>query len=177
LIRINTPATARRYQVAVTLAGGWTVGSGYTVRNVSARELEQAFDLFRLADPDMEQEEWQAFCAPSGGTEGSLTPFHHRVLVAVGPTGHVRAVCVLEAAQSDRDGGAVNIPTFVVGSAADPDGVLIALLRALVAICQESGYRRLRIWLPRDDRGAVTALGAAIVACAEDLKCIELELI
>ena len=146
----------------------------YTVRAISTAEIDQAYVLARLADPDIGLEEWREFCVMPSGAGLSSAASLRRVLIAQGPRGYVHGVCVLE---FPGGAGAVNIPTFVVGSAADPDGVAVALLRALVALCRETDCRRLRIWLPRGDQGAAATFGAASQAVAQDLKHLELELI
>ena len=149
----------------------------YTVRAISAAEIDQAYVLVRLVDPYIGIEEWRDFCRDPCGAGRPSAAFSRRVLIAQGPRGYVHGVCVLEVAGTDGAAEAVNIPTFVVGSAADPDGVAVALLRALVALCRETDCRRLRIWLPRGDQGAAATFGAASQAVAQDLKHLELELI
>ena len=115
----------------------------YTVAPMTRETVDAAFLLVGALTPMLSIDRWRAYCEGSDGMAGAAARPH--VLVASNPRGHLQGLCVWTQARHAVHGGILDVPVFIVASAADEAGVAAALVGELCAIAARLDCAALRI--------------------------------
>jgi hypothetical protein len=120
----------------------------YIVEPIGPRTMDRAYPLAKASGCTLTLSEWQAFCR-------SLRPApfcdqaagdSERALVARNFEGYVKGLCFYSITDDSPYGRLLDVPIFVVASAADAEGVATELARALASKCDRSVSSGIRFW-------------------------------
>jgi hypothetical protein len=122
-------------------ARGWRVSSAYTVTHMTTRDLEQSYPLLYGGAPSATLEKWRQFCARNQ-REGQ------KILVVRNACDYVQGLCAYFEIEHLSRGRLLEVPFFLIASAADAQGVADELVRVLTRTCGERGCTAVRISIP-----------------------------
>ena len=108
------------------------MSSAYLVTHMAPGDEEQSYPLLYGAGPSPTLRTWQHFCEHMRGGAQKL-------LVARNPDGYIQGLCAYFETEHLSRGRLLDVPFFLVASAADPQGVADDLVRALKRTCGEHG--------------------------------------
>jgi hypothetical protein len=131
------------------------MSSGYTVTDLKPDDAQQSYALLVGPAPAVMLDKWQRFCSPH-------REFPKRdILVARNAAGYMQGLCAYYEIDHISRGRLLEVPIFVVASAADPAGVTNELVRALKNVCKERDCAAVRVGLANSWRDA------DLLACGE----------
>jgi hypothetical protein len=110
----------------------------YTIKPIAKEGVDRAFPLMRAVAPDLSLQEWRQYCRDGGAKEETV--------VAINSTGYVKGLCIFSVRDHMGYGRLLDVPLFVVASAADADGVGGELLRFLEATRDGEACSGVRFW-------------------------------
>lgn len=113
----------------------------YTIAGMTPAQVDAAYLLVENLSPLPDIESWRAYCEPAMGAperRGDLR-------VATNPRGHVKGFCQFRQARHMVHGAILDVPVFVVASAADEPGVASAMVDDLCAIAGRLDCAAVRI--------------------------------
>jgi hypothetical protein len=96
-------------------------------------------------------------CRPSNANAATC----RKILVASGPRGHFRALCIVEAKRAEGDITIATVSKLYIDSVLDPDRVAQAMLCALAAYCRDHGFSKLQIAMRGSDETSIVKMAAA----------------
>jgi hypothetical protein len=108
---------------------------------MTLRDVEQSYPLLYGGAPSASLEKWRQFCTRNP-REGQ------KVLVARNINDYVQGLCAYFEIEHLSRGRLLEVPLFLVASAADAQGVADELVRALKRTCGERGCAAVRIAIP-----------------------------
>lgn len=142
----------------------------YTVAKLPADKVAQAFPLMRALDPAVSAEHWRAmYAAMERDGEGTKA-----VLVASGPQGHFRGLCIVEVRHAPGEAPAVALSQLLIDDVLEPDRVARAMLEALAAYCAAHDCERLQIALRGTDEATILRITRASSVLRKSSVTIEL---
>lgn len=116
----------------------------YRIARITPEQVDAAYLLAGPLAPALDIDRWRGYCAPvlAGGpaAEGQ-----HDIVVAANPRGYVQGLCVHMLARHGVHGPILDVPVFVVASAADEIGVAGALLHHLRTVAGRLDCAAIRI--------------------------------
>jgi hypothetical protein len=120
----------------------------YIVEPIGPRTVDRAYPLASACGYALTLGEWQAFClslgsAPAWDGEAGNSA---RALVASDRRGYVKGLCVYSIKDDSAHGRLLEVPIFVVASAADAEGVARELVGVLLSKCDRSVCSGVRFW-------------------------------
>jgi hypothetical protein len=101
--------------------------SAYTTARIMTEQVDAAHLLVGPLAPQADIDCWRSYCEDvisGAGTAGG----RHEIIVASNPRGHLQGLCVRAVVRHPVQGVILDVPVFVVASAADEMGVAAALL-------------------------------------------------
>jgi hypothetical protein len=104
-------------------------------------DVERSYPLLYGGAPSATLEKWRQFCARNQ-REG------HKVLVVRNAAQYVQGLCAYFEIEHVSRGRLLEVPLFLIASAADPQGVADALVSVLQRTCGERGCVAVRIAVP-----------------------------
>jgi hypothetical protein len=119
--------------------------AAYSVRPIADADILPSLVLIEAGRVGLAAEDWRIFVRRIIEWRGA-TGLHDEVYVAVDQGGVIKGLVVSQAIQSLLFGRTLDAPLFLTASAADEDGVIIALLDAVSARARSAGCRQARIW-------------------------------
>lgn len=140
--------------------------AAYSVRPIAEADILPSQLLIEGGRVGVGPEEWRVFVRRIIEWRGALG-LHDEVHVAVDQAGVIKGLMVSQAIQSLLYGRTLDAPLFLTASAADEDGVILALLGALSERARASGCKQARIWSAGGEawrRVAEQAQGAVVFA-------------
>jgi len=108
---------------------------------------DAAYLLAQAAMPALSKEEWRQFTDPRNA-EGPLAALGEReaVVVARNAKGYVKGLCIYALRDHSTYGRLIDVPLFVVSSAADGEGVAEELINFLRGQCDRRICSGIRFW-------------------------------
>ncbi|MDP3256969.1 MAG: hypothetical protein Q8S58_08995 [Bosea sp. (in: a-proteobacteria)] len=113
----------------------------YIIAGMTPDQVDAAFLLVRRLKPSPDLEGWRTKRGEGDAPAGR----RQDVRVATNPRGHVQGLCLCREALHMVHGAILDVPLFVVASAADGPGVAAALVADLCAIAGRLGCSAVRI--------------------------------
>jgi hypothetical protein len=110
----------------------------YTIKPIAKEGVDRAFPLMRAVAPDLSLQEWREYCRNGGQREETV--------LAINASGYVKGLCVFSVRDHGRYGRLLDVPIFVVASAADAEGVGVELLLFLAATRDSEACAGVRFW-------------------------------
>ena len=124
------------------------MSGSYFVKPIDPKTIDQAYPLARIMTPALLTREWRQFChsreAPDVGRQ--MASDREDIVVACNAEGYVKGLCVYTIRNHATYGRLLDVPFFVVASAADGEGVATELLNFLRCQCDESVCSGIRFW-------------------------------
>jgi hypothetical protein len=118
------------------------VSSSYIVKQIEPFEVDRAYPLVEPVAANLSLSEWRGYCALlASGAAGQSDC----VWIASNPLGIIQGLAVYGVDDS-RDDRSLEVPIFVVTSAADDAGVSKALIDSLKDMATERMYAVIRFW-------------------------------
>jgi len=117
--------------------------SAYVIRPISSKTIDQAYPLAKVLAPSLTRREWRELCLaqkPSAFRE------REEVIVASNAWGYVKGLCVYCVRDHSTYGRLLDIPLFIVASAADAEGAAEDFLNFLRSVCDASVCSGIRFW-------------------------------
>lgn len=129
----------------------------YIVQDLPTDKIDQAFPLMQAVDSHLRLHQWREICrlSESNVADG------RRILVASGPRGHFRALCIVEMKRIDGEAPIATVSHLYIDDVLDPDRVAEAMLGALASYCRAQGSARLRITVRGTDETSIVKMAAA----------------
>lgn len=122
------------------------MGAAYSVGSIRYDQVDRAYCLIEAVGYDVDLERWREFC--SSAIAKAQDPNCETVVTVENPLGYVTAVGILRARISELYGRVLDVPVFVVVSAADTPGVCDALLGFVMATAGEKHCGFVRVASP-----------------------------
>lgn len=110
----------------------------YSIKPIGPDGVDRAFPLMRPVAPDLSLQEWRRFCRDGGQREETV--------LAINSKGYVKGLCIFAIRDHRHYGRLLDVPVFVVASAADSEGVGAELLQFLEATRDSEGCSGVRFW-------------------------------
>ncbi|WP_116402147.1 hypothetical protein [Methylovirgula sp. 4M-Z18] len=121
--------------------------NSYAIEFISPRTVDGAYPLAKVIVPSLQHFEWQEFCQSHGS---SNTPCdadeNEQIIVALNARAYVKGLCIYAVKTHLTYRRVLDVPLFVIASAADKVGVGAALIDFLKAKCSQSGCSGIRCW-------------------------------
>jgi hypothetical protein len=115
--------------------------AAYTIAGMKPEQVDAAYLLVEAVSPPPDIESWRAYCDTPGGVAGARRDLR----VATNPRGHVKGLCLCRQARHAVHGAILDVPVFVVASAADEPGVASAMVEDLCALAGRLDCAAVRI--------------------------------
>lgn len=114
----------------------------YTIARITTEQVDAAHLLVGALDPLLDIARWRSYCdeAASEAAAG-----RQRIVVAANPRGYLQGLCVHAVVSHPVQGAILDVPVFVVASAADEIGVAEALFCDLCAAAERLDCAAIRI--------------------------------
>jgi hypothetical protein len=156
---------------------------GYLVEPIGPEMIAQAYPLIRAVVPDLAEHEWSQINRPDGvvGGRPATNSEREELIVARNAEGYVKGLCMYAVRDHATYGRLIDVPFFIVASAADGEGVSAVLIHFLRGKCDQFVCSGIRFWtmdpeawahrlspnhIARSDHGlflSVLASGAGII--------------
>lgn len=130
--------------------GGAAMAAAYSIRPIAGDDVDGAFVLARLSMPSSDLEDWRE------RVDRSRSMGAEEITVAVNPPGYVQGLTISRVLPE----GVLEVPAFVVVSAADAPGVGIELLGYLKARAARAGCRTMAFHRPGRDPVVLPVAGS-----------------
>lgn len=120
----------------------------YLIEPMSPDTAAAAYLLAQAAMPALSKEEWRQFHDRRNAVEGRPAAFGEReaVVVARNAKGYVKGLCIYALRDHTTYGRLIDVPLFVVSSAADGEGVAEELINFLRGQCDRCICSGIRFW-------------------------------
>jgi len=122
--------------------------TSYSIAPISPETIDRAYPLLRAIAPTLAVEEWRRHCRKLATPLADSDPATSReeTVVAVNSQGYVKGLCLYSIRHHWIYGRLLDVPIFVVASAADAEGVGKALLQFLQGKRDRSVCSGVRFW-------------------------------
>jgi hypothetical protein len=125
-----------------------SISSGYSVRPITHKAVDRTYPLMRAVAPVLGLREWRQFCqnieSPLNGRE--QTGEKEEAILAINSRGYIKGLCIYAIREHWFYGRLLDVPIFVVASAADATGVGAELLQFLQVTRDNAGCAGVRFW-------------------------------
>lgn len=120
----------------------------YVIEQIGPNTIDRAYPLARIMTAALQPDDWRQFCHSfaSWNAKRELAGEREEIVVARNAEGYVKGLCIYAIREHATYGRLVDVPFFVVASAADGEGVASAFLDFLLAKCDKSVSSGIRIW-------------------------------
>src|SRR5688572_3992874 len=115
------------------------MSSTYVVTEMAAGDEEKSFPFLYGAAPSATLQNWRRFCGQRAD---------QKLITARTAAGYIKGLCAYFETEHLSRGRLIEVPLFLVASAADPQGVAEELLWNLRKICGEHGCSAVRVAAP-----------------------------
>ena len=129
------------------------MSNAYTVTHMTPLDVERSYPLIYGDTPSATLEKWRQFCARNQ-RDGQ------KVLVVRNANEYVQGLCAYFEIEHLSRGRLLEVPFFLIASAADAQGVADELVRVLRRTCGEQGCVAVRIAIPPKGSTDRNLLGA-----------------
>jgi hypothetical protein len=124
------------------------MSKNYFVAPITPETIDRAYPLMRTAAPELSLEEWRRHCRRLSISiaGGDYLSAREEAALAINSQGYVKGLCFYSIHDHWFYGRLLDVPIFVVASAADAEAVGAALLKFLQGICDKSVCSGVRFW-------------------------------
>jgi len=119
--------------------------SAYSIEPVSPKTINQAYLLAKVTWPSLTASEWHKLCR-SCYASGAVAGDCERIVVALNAAGYIKGLCLYSVRDHSTYGRLLDIPLFIVASAADAEGAAGDFLDFLRSVCDASVCSGIRFW-------------------------------
>jgi hypothetical protein len=151
----------------------------YKIARITTGQVDAAHLLAGRLDPLLDIMRWRSYCDEAASEAGTAAG-RQRIVVATNPRGYLQGLCVHAVVAHPVQGAILDVPVFVVASAADEIGIVEALFRDLCAVAERldcaairirtEGSRRLHCHLEESGRAACERRVALILDARPSLQ-------
>jgi len=122
--------------------------ASYLIEPIGPETIERAYPLAQAAIPTLSKREWVQCCYCVSAADGSCAAKREREEIALARSakGYVKGLCMYVVRDHATYGRIVDVPIFIVASAADGEGVARELINFLMDKCDRSVCSGIRIW-------------------------------
>ncbi|MDR3471307.1 MAG: hypothetical protein P4M09_06415 [Devosia sp.] len=139
----------------------------YEIARIEPHQVDRAFTLLQVALPAVHVDVWRGYVTDLlNHRRGWMT---RDVLVACNARHYLQALCIVSLVERGEL-RVLDVPIFIVVSAADERGVRAELLAHLKSRAADSGCHRLRIWTQTPDNWALHLAPDAFERAVIDLS-------
>jgi hypothetical protein len=130
----------------------WKAGNqmtpSYLIEPIGGETIERAFTLVNAVIPTLSKYEWTQACHCSSVAKGGCAARRERedIVIARNAKGYVKGLCMYAIRDHRTYGRLVDVPLFIVFSAADGEGAVEELINFLMGKCDESVCSGIRFW-------------------------------
>jgi hypothetical protein len=123
--------------------------SSYAVGAIRNQDVDRAYTLLAAVTEAPSLANWRAFCreAMSNSIDNDTGVRQENIVIVTASREYVRGLCIYCIRDHWFYGRLLDVPIFVVGSAADAEGVTLELLRFLEDISLEQRCEAARFWV------------------------------
>jgi hypothetical protein len=120
----------------------------YLIEPIGRETIERAFTLANAVIPTLSKYEWMQSCHCSSVAEGGCAARRERegIVIVRNAKGYVKGLCMYAIRDHRTYGRVVDVPLFIVFSAADGEGVVDELINFLMGKCDGSVCSGIRFW-------------------------------
>jgi|GEM_PF-1482182 hypothetical protein len=127
--------------------GRLKMSRSYAIESISPATIDRTYLLARAAMPGLLAHEWRQFCRGHDPSRIRATADdREEIALARNATGYVKGLCVYAVRTHPTYGRLLDVPFFVVASAADGEGVAAELLDFLRDKCDKFVCSGIRFW-------------------------------
>jgi hypothetical protein len=119
--------------------------NSYQTSPITQAGVDTAFLLIEAANVGIDRDAWNEFCHRIIEWRGA-TGMYDDVLLARNEAGHIKGLFVSQTMQSLLFGRIMDVPLFVTASAADEDGVHLAMLDVVRERARLANCGKIRVW-------------------------------
>lgn len=113
--------------------------AAYQVADLTISEIDRAFPLAKAAELAGDINEWRQFCEPIIDRH-SQPDTAERLIVCANGRGYLKALCMTRMTKTEN-GSILDVPTHVIATVIDEEGVRQALQEGLAALASKTGSR------------------------------------
>ena len=125
-----------------------SISSGYSVKPITHAAVDRAYPLIRVVAPALGLHEWRQFCQDIASplSDREHAGDREEAIVATNTRDYVKGLCIYSIREHWFYGRLLDVPVFVVASAADATGVGAELLQFLQTTRDNAGCSGVRFW-------------------------------
>jgi hypothetical protein len=116
----------------------------YKIAPITAAQVDAGYLLVSPLDRGLDVARWRSYCGEVASGPGAEVG-RQQIVVATNPRGYVQGLCVHAVVKHPVQGAILDVPVFVVASAADELGVAAALFGELCAVAERLDCAAIRI--------------------------------
>jgi hypothetical protein len=116
----------------------------YTTARIRTEQVDAAHLLVSPLDPLLDLVRWRSYC-DEAASDGGTAARRQQIVVVANPRGYLQGLCVHAVVTHPVQGAILDVPVFVVASAADEIGVAEALFRELCIVAGRLNCAAIRI--------------------------------
>lgn len=124
------------------------VAPAYSIEPIRPGTVDRAYPMARVIAPSLKLTEWRRFCRdlepPREGRQ--LENGREEVILALNRQGYAKGLCIYSVRDHWSYGKLLDVPVFVVASAADTEGIATELLHFLRNVCHTWAGSGVRFW-------------------------------
>jgi hypothetical protein len=122
------------------------LSGSYKIGAIDAKMIDQAYPLISVINPPPFLREWRQLCRSVVNPNLSDRGDREEIVVAINETGYVKGLCIYSIRDHSVYGRLLDVPIFIVASAADGEGVAEKLLGLICARCDQAVCSGVRFW-------------------------------
>jgi hypothetical protein len=124
------------------------MSGSYVIEQIGPKTIDRAYALARTIAENLRLDEWRQFCRSleSSSAKREIGDEREEIVVARNAEGYVKGFSIFAIRDHRTYGRLLDVPVFVVASAADREGVAAELLNFLRAKCDKSVCSGIRFW-------------------------------
>jgi hypothetical protein len=124
------------------------MSTSYVIESIGPKTIDRAYTLVRAIAAPITLLEWREFCQSVVPPRITNDPPGDReeIVLALNIHRYVKGLSIYVIRDHRTYGRLLDVPFFVVASAADPEGVAAELLWFIHAKCNHSGCSGMRFW-------------------------------
>ncbi|THK36204.1 hypothetical protein EHS39_20225 [Ensifer sp. MPMI2T] len=117
----------------------------YSVGPIKCEQVDKSYRLIEAAGYHLDLRSWRDYCAISFARRWRAL-YCEEAVTAENPLGYVVGLCIMRPAHDKMYGQVLDVPVFIVVSAADTRGASSSLLGYLTATARNKHYGFIRLW-------------------------------
>ncbi|HEV7258394.1 MAG TPA: hypothetical protein VGN82_11480 [Bosea sp. (in: a-proteobacteria)] len=124
--------------------GSVVMERAYKIAPITTEQVDAGYLLVSPLDRRLDVARWRSYCEKATSELGTAVG-RQQIVVATNPRGYLQGLCVHAVVKHLVQGAILDVPVFVVASAADEIGVAAALFGDLCALAERLDCAAIRI--------------------------------